>query len=220
MLSPKKENYLKAIFKLSEMKTSSISTNAIANHLDTSAASVSDMLKRLTEKELISYEKYKGVRLTESGMKIATSLIRRHRLWEVFMVQSLNFSWDEVHPIAEQLEHIKSEELINRLDKFLGYPEFDPHGDPIPDRDGNLHYRNHQMTLAELEEGLPAVIVGVREHSPSFLKYVEKLGLTLGKNIRIEEKFEYDGAVRLRVNETNQQIVTNKVIQNLYISLA
>ncbi|MCH2044388.1 MAG: metal-dependent transcriptional regulator [Saprospiraceae bacterium] len=220
MLSQTEENYLKAIFKLSETEQKSVPTNAIANHLQTSAASVTDMLKRLTEKGYTLYEKYKGVRLSETGLKTATLLIRRHRLWEVFMVEKLNFSWDEVHPIAEQLEHIKSEELINRLEKFLDFPQFDPHGDPIPDREGNVRYRNHQVLLAELDNNISAVIVGVKEHSPAFLKYVEQLGLTLGTAIQVEEKFEYDGAVRLLINKKIHQIVTNKVIQNLYVAPA
>ena len=166
------ENYLKAIFKVCEQTNKEASTNAIAQELSTSAASVTDMVKRLSEKHLINYEKYRGVTLTNDGNKIATHLIRKHRLWEVFLVDKLEFSWDEVHDIAEQLEHIKSESLVERLDSFLGQPKFDPHGDPIPDADGNFTFRK-QILLAELPILKDGVIVGVQEHTPQFLQYLE-----------------------------------------------
>ncbi|MCI5083695.1 MAG: metal-dependent transcriptional regulator, partial [Saprospiraceae bacterium] len=144
------ENYLKAIYKICERKGKAASTNAISNAMQTSAASVTDMLKRLSEKELIHYERYKGVTLAEAGNKIATTLIRKHRLWEVFLVEKLEFSWDEVHEVAEQLEHIRSPKLVEELERYLGYPKFDPHGDPIPDAEGRFTYRK-QTLLADME---------------------------------------------------------------------
>lgn len=215
-VSSTEENYLKAIFKLSERNKNTASTNAIAALMQTSAASVTDMLKRLAEKELIHYEKYKGVLLTEAGRKIATHLLRKHRLWETFLVDKLDFSWDEVHPMAEQLEHIQSVELVDRLEAFLGFPKFDPHGDPIPDKEGNFSH-HHQLLITELELNTAAVVVGVKDHSPSFLKYVEQLGLTLGTEIEVLERFDYDQSVSLRINKEVEQLITFKVSNNLYV---
>ena len=138
--STAEENYLKAIFKITEKEGKTATTNAIAAALNTTAASVTDMLKRLAEKDLINYEKYRGVQLSSGGEQIATILIRKHRLWEVFLVNKLGFAWDEVHELAEQLEHIQGEALVERLDEYLGRPQFDPHGDPIPDAEGRWTY--------------------------------------------------------------------------------
>ena len=219
-ISQTEENYLKAIYKISEKSGRNASTNAIAQAMQTSAASVTDMIKRLSEKELINYEKYKGVTLTDSGNKIATSLIRKHRLWEVFLVENLKFSWDEVHEIAEQLEHIKSDDLIERLDDFLDHPKFDPHGDPIPDAEGNFTFRK-QILLSELAPGEQGVIVGVQEHSPKFLQYLDQMKLVLGVNIKLIERFEYDESVKVLLNNRGKQItLSKKVTQNLYVQRA
>jgi len=218
VVSSTEENYLKAIFKLSEKKEESVSTNAIAAQMETSAASVTDMLKRLAEKELIHYEKYRGVRLTEAGDRIATFLIRSHRLWETFLVDKLSFSWDEVHPMAEQLEHIKSDELVNRLDAFLGFPKVDPHGDPIPDKEGNLVY-NEQVLISELTIGQKGVIVGVKDHSPGFLRYVEQLQLTLGTTLTLINRFDYDQSAKIQIEDQSDQIITHKVCNNLYVRI-
>jgi DtxR family transcriptional regulator, Mn-dependent transcriptional regulator len=212
------ENYLKAIFQLSENDPETISTNALAAVLDTSAASVTDMLKRLTDKGLTAYERYKGVRLTASGEQIAIQLVRKHRLWETFLVEQLKFSWDEVHSIAEELEHIQSTELINRLELFLNFPKFDPHGDPIPDKDGKMEQRK-QVFISELQVPQQAVVVGVFEHSPSFLQYVEQLGLTIGTEIAILEKYPFDDSVRLLLNQTTEKVISFKVCQNLYAKI-
>ena len=217
MVSNTEENYLKAIFKRSEKEGAPVSTNSISAEMNTSAASVSDMIKRLAEKELVSYEKWKGVTLTEAGRQIATNLIRKHRLWEVFLVEKLNFSWDEVHPIAEHLEHIKSETLIKRLDEYLGFPKFDPHGDPIPDEHGNFTFRK-QTLLSELPDGqTTGVIVGVDEYSTAFLQYLSRLGLSLGITIEVLEVVEYDGSIRIKINNENEHVISSKVAQNLYI---
>jgi DtxR family Mn-dependent transcriptional regulator len=215
ILSSTEENYLKAIFKLSESPEEAVSTNAISAQMETSAASVTDMLKRLSEKELLHYIKYRGVRLSSSGLKVATSLVRKHRLWETFLVEKLDFSWDEIHPIAEQMEHIQSEELVDRLDSFLGFPKFDPHGDPIPDKEGNITY-NHQMLISEMQIGSIGVVVGVKDHSTSFLRYLEKLKLLLGAEVLLLEKNDYDQSIHLKINGVDQ-IITQKVCNNLYI---
>lgn len=209
------ENYLKAIFKLYEQLEKPVSTNAIAAEMTTSAASVSDMLKRLRDKDLINYEKYKGVTLTMSGNSIATRLIRRHRLWEVFLVDKLDFSWDEIHDIAEELEHINSSKLTNQLDAFLGFPKFDPHGDPIPDKDGNFTTRK-QVLLSDsmFNKG---VIVGVNEHSTPFLQQLDRLKLILGTSVEILEKFEYDGSLHIKINDDIEQTISGKMAQNIFI---
>ena len=216
MISQTEENYLKAIFKICEKTGKSASTNAIASEMKTSAASVTDMLKRLSEKEYISYEKYKGVTLMELGNKIATNLVRKHRLWEVFLVEKLNFSWDEVHEIAEQLEHIQSSELVKRLDQFLGKPRFDPHGDPIPDAEGKFTFRK-QVLLSELPIGSESVVVGVQEHSTPFLQYLDRVKLTLGARIKILEIFEYDESLKVLLNDSSEFTLSSKVSQNLFV---
>src|SRR5882757_1901576 len=171
------ENYLKAIYHLS-LNDNNVSTNQIAAALNTKAASVTDMLKKLADKELINYAKYQGVTLTPAGQKGALHIIRKHRLWEYFLVEKLHFKWDEVHEMAEEMEHISSVELINRLDKFMDYPKHDPHGDPIPDRDGNLKkYELKPIAALNVNEG--GIVSGVRDHSPAFLQYLEKQQLTI-----------------------------------------
>ena len=209
------ENYLKAIYKLFERQEKSVSTNSIAAEMMTSAASVSDMLKKLKDKELINYEKYRGVTLTDSGNDIATRLIRRHRLWEVFLVEKLDFSWDEIHEIAEELEHINSSKLTNSLEEFLGFPKFDPHGDPIPDKDGNFTIRK-QVLLSESTEQ-KGIIVGVNEHSAAFLRQLERLKLVLGTTVEILEKFEFDGSIQIKINDKTTQTISGKMAQNIFI---
>ena len=184
------ENYLKCIYALSSKESGNVSTNSIAERLETKASSVTDMLKKLKERGLVSYEKYQGAELTAKGQAIAVQIIRKHRLWEVFLVQKLKFGWDEVHDIAEQLEHIKSPEMVERLDEFLGHPKYDPHGDPIPDADGNLATDPEVMPISKLSKGQQAIIVGVGDSSPSFLQYLQQIELTLGAEITIENKFD------------------------------
>jgi len=185
------ENYLKAIYKLVEKGSRKVSTNAIAEMVDTAPASVTDMLKKLFHKKLIQYEKYKGVSLTPSGKKTAIGIIRKHRLWELFLVEKLNFRWDEVHEIAEELEHIQSDLLIERLDNFLGYPKTDPHGDPIPDTKGHIHSQK-SSPLSDHKENSRVIITGVIDHTPLFLQHMEKIGLSLGKELKVQEKLTYD----------------------------
>ncbi len=218
MISRTEENYLKAIFKLSEVSEDLISTNAIAQAMDTSAASVTDMIIRLASKELIHYQKHRGCRLKEKGNMLATNLIRKHRLWETFLVKKLHFSWDEVHEMAEELEHIQAKKLIDRLDDFLGNPKFDPHGDPIPDAEGNFTFRK-QIPLTDLPIGEEGAVVGVQDHAPSFLQYLDKLQLGLGTKIKVLERFDYDGSTRALLNEQQEQLLSNKICQNLFVKL-
>lgn len=197
------ENYLKAVYRFSQKLTSEkefVNTNTIANYLDTSPASVTDMFKRLKGKKLVTYQSYKGVRLTSLGEKVALNTIRKHRLWEVFLVEKLNFSWDNVHEMAEQLEHVDSVELIRALDKFLGYPKFDPHGDPIPSEEGEMQMRKTHL-LSEVAAGTEVSIVGVTFSGPDFLQYLDQLQLNIGQRIKVVEKLPYDRSLRLQLDK-------------------
>ena len=216
MISQTEENYLKAIYKITERDNKAASTNAIAAAMNTTAASVTDMFNRLKSKSLVNYEKAKGVTLTTEGGHLATSLIRKHRIWEVFLCEKLNYAWDECHDLAEELEHIQDNDLINRLERFLSYPRFDPHGDPIPDAEGNFTPRP-QVLLSEMREGERGVIVGVQEHSSAFLQYLDKQKLTLGVEIAVLEVFEFDNSLKLRVKEGADVIVSSRVSQNLFL---
>ncbi len=218
MISHAEENYLKAIFKISEKEVKAASTNAIASEMQTTAASVTDMLKRLAEKNLIVYEKYRGVELSKEGNQVATALIRKHRLWEVFLVEKLGFAWDEVHDMAEQLEHVQGNDLVGRLDTFLGHPKFDPHGDPIPDAEGRWAFRP-QSLLSTLKPGDRGVVTGVEDHTPTFLQYLDQLGLTLGAGLELLERFPYDQSVRIRTEDGRELTLSEKVGQNLYLKV-
>lgn len=212
------ENHLKAIFKIVEKEGKPALTNAIATVMQTAAASVTDMLKRLADKDLIAYEKYRGVQLTEEGKRLAIALIRRHRLWEVFLTEKLGFAWDEVHDMAEQLEHVQGNELVSRLDTFLGHPKFDPHGDPIPDAEGRWAYRE-QALLATLQPGDRGVVSGVGDHSAAFLQYLDQIGLSLDAELELLERFPYDHSVRVHTPGGRELILSEKVTQNLYINI-
>jgi DtxR family Mn-dependent transcriptional regulator len=214
-LSYAEENYLKAILKLSGSLDGTVSTNAIAAQLETSAASVTDMLKKLSDKKLITYLRYKGASLTDDGQRIATSLLRKHRLWEVFLVQSLGMTWDEVHEIAEELEHIQSDRLIERLDTFLGHPKFDPHGDPIPNAQGKYTLRA-QVPLSELKPGQEGTVIGVREDETAFLKHLNDKGLTIGKSITVLSNDDYDNTLRVTVDHLELNL-SGKVARNIMI---
>lgn len=210
------EDYLKAIYKISERQGVPVSTNAIAEQIQTKPASVTDMLKKLAEKDLLDYTPYHGVSLTRSGARTATMLIRKHRLWESFLVDKLGYSWDAVHEIAEQLEHIQSDTLIDRLDEFLGHPKFDPHGDPIPDASGAYRMRS-QILLSELAIHQPAILVGVREHTTDFLQYLDQHGLVLGTSLQIHEILPYDGSLRLSIDQQDPILISGQVARQLYV---
>lgn len=211
------ENYIKTIFALQQEKDKGVSTNSIASYLNTKAASVSDMLRKLDQKELISYEKYYGARLTEKGEKCAIMIIRRHRLWETFLVDKLNFGWEEVHEVAEQLEHVKSEKLINALDSFLNFPKVDPHGDPIPNANGDLK-PIHKKILAECETSNSGIIIGVSDASSEFLKVLDQKKITLGSSFEILRKEPYDGSLELNLNDKTL-LLTNKLAQNIFVKI-
>lgn len=215
--SQSEENYLKAIYSLMSKSDTSASTNAIAKRLDTKASSVTDMLKKLSEKKLVSYKKYQGATLTSKGKEVAINIIRKHRLWEVFLLQHLNFKWDEVHVIAEQLEHIESKELTDRLDRFLGNPKFDPHGDPIPDAQGKIVQIDEASILAELPQDALGVVIGVKDSSSPFLQYLETRGLVIGTRVKVLERYDFDGSMTLQANGKDSISVSKEVCNNLVI---
>ena len=211
------ENYLKAIYKISKLQPKGVSTKSIGELLQIKSPTVSDMLRKLGDKKLIKYAKYRGVTLTKEGEHIALKIIRKHRLWETFLVEKFKFKWDEVHDIAEQLEHIDSPELVNRLDQYLGFPQFDPHGDPIPDKNGVIATR-HNKTLDKVKAGKSVIIVGVKDHSSDFLKYIESISLTLGADVKVKEVIKYDNSLVVKVNDSVERSLSLQICKNLFVS--
>ena len=215
MLTTAEENYLKAIYKINEKKSGNASTNAIAGLMNTAAASVTDMLKKLAEKGFIDYEKYRGVKLTQEGRVLSMELIRKHRLWETFLHDILKFEWDEVHEVAEQLEHIHSVKLTDRLDEFLGFPKFDPHGDPIPDSHGRFTLRKQQK-LSSLEAGDIGKVVGVLVHAKAFLQQLVRLYIAIDTILEVVEKFGYDHSMKINI-DGNEYTLSKELSDNLLI---
>ena len=216
MNSHTEENYLKAIYSLSTPEEETVSTNAIAKALRTKAGSVTDMLKKLSEKKLIHYRRYQGVYLTNAGKKVALKVIRKHRLWETFLVAELRFRWDQVHEIAEQLEHIQSEELITKLDNYLGNPKMDPHGDPIPDHDGKVA-PDKSSTLAQLEKGEHGIMTGVVDHSAAFLQYLDKMHLSIGTVLHIKDINAFDQSLVVMLSSKEQVTLSREVVHNILV---
>ncbi len=215
MRTSSEEDYLKAIYALS-YNNNGASTNALANHLNMKASSITDMLKKLSDKGWVNYEKYKGASLNLNGKIIALSIVRKHRLWETFLVNKLNFKWDQVHEIAEQLEHIKSNELVDRLDDFLGNPKFDPHGDPIPNKDHEITDFRKRSYLSEVEVNRDVIIIGVKDSSAQLLQYLEKENMILGKNIIVLEIHDFDKSLRISINGKELNI-SERVAQNVLV---
>ncbi len=216
MQTETEENYLKAIYHLSAKRAEPVNTSSIAGSLSTTSASVTDMLKKLAEKNLIEYERYRGVRITRKGEKIAINIVRKHRLWEVFLTQTLKFRWDEVHSMAEELEHVSSDELIKRLEEYLGFPRFDPHGDPIPDLTGKISAPS-SLTLASGECDKRYTLTGVNDHSVSFLQYLERTGLKPGITVRILEIQEYDHSMQIELKNKTKLSISNDVAKNILV---
>ena len=215
-LSYTEENYLKCIFKIgSENEIQEAGTNALAEYLSVKPASVNEMAKKLKEKKLVDYEKYGKIKLTKSGNEHAIDIIRKHRLWETFLYEKLEFRWDEVHEIAEELEHINSKKLIDRLDRFLNFPEYDPHGDPIPNEKGVLK-KQSKKTLSQIEVGETCKMVAVKDNSSSFLQYVLELGLGLNNKIKIISREEFDHQTTIEING-EVKIVSLKFTENIFV---
>lgn len=215
MFTQSEENYLKAIFQLQEETEGGISTSSLSDKLHTKAASVTEMVKRLSDKKLVDYQKYYGVQLTETGRKQALLIVRKHRLWEYFLVERLNFNWDEVHDVAEQLEHIKSPKLVEELDSFLGRPQYDPHGDPIPDKNGNLP-KSPTKKLSQLKLGDRGICKGFNDDSSAFLQFLDKQNIGLYTPIEVLHIEQFDESMTIRVAKRDVQL-SKTATDNIYI---
>lgn len=218
MFSLSEENYLKVIHNLKIANSKNASTTLIAKELQTKASSVTDMLKKLADKKLVNYQKYKGVSLTKKGENIALNIVRKHRLWEVFLVDTLHFNWDEVHEVAEQLEHIKSDQLIDRLDAFLKYPTKDPHGDPIPTKNGTLPLDN-SILLSNADTQKLYKISCVKDNSKSFLQYLDKHAITINSEITIIDKIDFDASIIVKLSNGIPLTLSSKVSTNVFVNL-
>ena len=210
------ENYLKVIYHLDKQGLKKITPTAISEALNNNPASVVDMIKKLGDKKMLQYEKSKGVKLTEKGKNIAISVVRKHRLWEAFLLEKLGYGWDEVHEIAEQLEHVQNPELADRLDKFLGFPQYDPHGDPIPKANGETAL-TYKTLLAEIPEGKSCRVVAVKDTSPSFLQYLKKLDIGIGTKITIMEKIPFDNSIIITAGKNLKTTVSKIFAENLLV---
>jgi DtxR family Mn-dependent transcriptional regulator len=211
------ENYLKAIYHLSLNGKKDVSTNELSAYFGTKASSVTDMLKKLSQKEFINYQKYQGVSLTNEGYLAAVNILRRHRIWETFLVNVLGYKWDEVHELAEELEHINDNSLIDRIHNHLGNPKFDPHGDPIPDSEGNI-FSISDLYLSNLKKGDEAEIIGVKNSSSSFLQYLDKFKIGLGTKLKVQEIHDFDNSMQILVNKDKQHSLSKQVCNNLRIA--
>lgn len=214
-LSSSEENYIKAIFQL-QVKEGLVSTNEVAAVLQTSAASVTDMLKKLKTKKLLVYEKYKGFKLNNEGRKLALMVLRKHRLWETFLVKILHFNWDEVHEVAEQLEHIQSQQLIDHLDDFLGNPAFDPHGDPIPDASGKMPFQS-QMNLNKFPLQISGEVTAVGSQSPDILSLLEHKKITIGAQLKVMQSFAFDNSFEIQINNKELIHISAQLAEQIYV---
>jgi DtxR family Mn-dependent transcriptional regulator len=216
-LSFTEENYLKAIYYLQqESINKDVSVNDIAERMSTRPATVTDMLRKLSDKKLINYEKYKKTQLSKTGNTFALQIIRKHRLWEVFLHQKLKFSWDEVHEVAEELEHIRSSKLIERMDEFLGFPMFDPHGDPIPNAAGEIKPASN-TTLSESEPGKKLKLVAVKDTSTAFLQHLERFGLHINVILVVSEFLPFDHSVMVSIDKEPAVMLSDKIAANLLV---
>jgi DtxR family transcriptional regulator, Mn-dependent transcriptional regulator len=213
--SPSKENYLKAIFHLQE-EDGTVTTNALANELQTRAASVTDMLKKLKTQKLLLYEKYQGFKLSHEGKKVALQIIRKHRLWEYFLVEKLHFGWEEVHEMAEELEHISSKKLIDRLDEFLGFPKTDPHGDPIPDSTGKLAM-TQQISLANAPFNITAEVSSISDQSVEMLELLKHKSIAIGTKLEVRRKFAFDNSIELKIKNQATITISEDVAKNVFV---
>ena len=212
--STSEENYIKAIYHL--QKEGSVTTNELAAELETRPASVTDMMKKLRTKKLVHYEAYKGFRLTADGKKLALLIIRRHRLWEFFLAEKLKFSWDEVHAVAEDLEHVSSKKLIDKLDEFLGFPRYDPHGDPIPDANGKIE-AGKQVALTELPLNKPAVVCYVSDQSSEMLELLSHKKIGIGTKLEIKKRFSFDQSLEIKLRQQPATTISGDLAKNIFV---
>ncbi|PDH43784.1 MAG: iron-dependent repressor [Rhodothermaeota bacterium MED-G18] len=216
MLSKSEENYLKSIYNLSELGNKVVTTNSISKILNIEPASVTDMIKKLSKKKLIYHEKYRGTKISKNGIKVALQIIRRHRLWEVFLYEKLNFNWDEIHEVAEELEHVSSDQLIDNLDKYLKYPKIDPHGDPIPNKLGEIDFVD-KISISDLKINEKGIVSRIINEDEEFFILLNKLNIEIGTEVKILDKIDYDGSLDVSIN--NKSIIISKVIaENIKIT--
>jgi DtxR family transcriptional regulator, Mn-dependent transcriptional regulator len=213
--STSEENYLKTIFHL-QTKDDNVTTNELAERLQTKPASITDMMKKLKTRKLVNYQPYQGFRLTPEGKKIALGIIRRHRLWEFFLAEKLKFNWDEVHEVAEQLEHVSSKKLIDTLDEYLDFPKFDPHGDPIPDTNGKMG-TGKRISLSELQINKPAKICHIANQSPELLEYLHDKKINIGSSVSIKRKFSYDDSIEIKLDNKLLLTMTAQLAKNIFV---
>lgn len=214
--SVSKENYIKAVFHL-QQEQESVTTNALAEALQTKPASVTDMLKKLKTQKLLQYEKYRGVKLTTDGRKVAIQIIRKHRLWEYFLVEKLQFGWEEVHEIAEELEHISSKKLVDRLDEFLDFPQSDPHGDPIPDINGKMPSLQ-QLAVCDMPVNTMGTVNGISDQSPDMLELLKHKNIQIGTRLEVKKKFEVDGSIEIKIRNQQPITISDHVAKNLFVA--
>lgn len=209
------ENYIKSIYHLQQL-SGLVNTNSLAAEMNTRAASATDMLKKLKSKKLLQYERYRGFKLNEAGKKVALQVVRKHRLWEFFLVEKLKFDWDKVHAIAEELEHISSDELVQRLDNFLGNPSFDPHGDPIPDKHGKVPVIA-QENLTDIPLKKTVTVSSVGNQAPQMLEMLKHYNIALGTQVSVLKRFEFDGSLEIKIIKQNPCIISEQVAKNIFV---
>lgn len=216
--SVSEENYIKAIYRL-QRQDGTVTTNELANELKTKPASVTDMMKKLKLKKLLHYQPYQGFRLTQEGSKVALVIVRRHRLWEYFLAEKLKFTWDEVHEVAEELEHVGNKKLIDKLDEYLGYPRVDPHGDPIPDANGRIEF-SKKIMLTELPVNIPATVSNVKDQSSAILELLEHKKITIGTRLEVKKKFDFDESLEIKAGRQPLFTISKQLAENIFVQLA
>ena len=210
------ENYIKSIYHLQQINES-VSTNALADHLKAKPASITDMLKKLQAKSLLNYNPYKGFRLSREGNKAALIIIRRHRLWEFFLMDQLHFSWEEVHEVAEELEHVRSKKLVDKLDAFLNFPKFDPHGDPIPDATGKISLQQ-QLPLSDLPLNKQAVITSVQNQASELLSFLSSRNIIIGTKLEVKRRLPFDNSVEIKFKSRQSLILSEQVANAIRVN--
>lgn len=213
--STSEENYIKAIYRL-QRQDGTVTTNELAHELKTKPASVTDMMKKLKAKKLLHYEAYQGFRLTSEGSKVALGIVRRHRLWEYFLAEKLKFSWDEVHEVAEDLEHVSNKKLVDKLDEYLGFPRVDPHGDPIPDAQGRIQ-SSKKLVLTELPLNTPAAVSNVKDQSTSILELLEHKKISIGTRLEVKKKFEFDESLEIKIGRQPAFTISKQLAENIFV---
>lgn len=214
--STSEENYIKAVYHL-QLSDDMVTTNEVADHLKTKPASVTDMMKKLKAKKLLNYEPYQGFRLSAEGTKVALGIIRRHRLWEYFLAEKLKFNWDEVHEVAEDLEHVTNKKLIDKLDEFLGFPRVDPHGDPIPDANGRIEI-TRKICLTDLPLNKPATVNSVSDQSSKILELLEHKKISIGTKLEVKKKFDFDNSMEIRIGRQPAFTISKQLAENIYVT--